>query len=632
LPFAARFSLFLKKDQACNLCFYTFVTMLKKIVIALLMLGAALKAEAQTPYIDSLQAELVTMPENADTAIMRERAWVLTQISNAYWGELQDHNASRVYARRALMIYHQLGRTRGMANAFQTIAFCHMAQSRIPESIDTFLLSYRGWEQLRDTAKMTLVTSLIADNYLNLLGNEDKAKQYARLCFDLSARAKRTHGLCACGVLLGSIFGKMGQLDSARLQLHQTLALVEASGSSVLLPSVYLAMAQIEEKQKKYTAERDWLLKTEAAFRDFPDSRNFNSDANYLLALFRCYLNLGDLPRAVRYQKLAGASMADVEDLTYYDRYYHDMSRLAELQNRPADALRYFKRYIEARDSINNLEKTRRVTQIQMSYDFERKQAAQTAAQERELTLRDARNQQQRLLSIFVTLAVIVGAAFWLYAYRQKQEHRRSELELANLRAQINPHFIFNCLNSIYRYTKERDIDTAAKYLQKFSSLLRLVLENSRTEKITLARDLDALQLYADIEGLRFKEKLHFSVDMDPQIDPTFLEIPGMIIQPHVENAIWHGLLHRPTGGKIVVRLRQPTETLLRIEIEDNGIGRAAAAELASKSATQQKSLGQKITAERLKATGKLAHTETIDLFDDEGNAAGTRIVLDVPL
>ncbi len=248
------------------------------------------------------------------------------------------------------------------------------------------------------------------------------------------------------------------------------------------------------------------------------------------------------------------------------------------------------------------------------------------------LALKDAKNLQQRLLFGFLLLGLAGGAVFVFYNYRQRQQHRQLELELASLRAQINPHFIFNCLNSIYRYTKERDTDTASRYLQKFSSLLRLVLENSRTEKITLARDLEALQLYADIEGLRFKEKLRFSVDMDPEIDPTFLEIPSMLIQPHVENAIWHGLMHRPTGGDITVRFRQPTETLLRVEIEDNGIGRAAAAELASKSATQQKGLGQKITAERLKATGKLAHTETVDLFDAVGNAAGTRIVLDIPL
>jgi tetratricopeptide (TPR) repeat protein len=602
------------------------------IIIAALFLGQIDFAQAQSLKLDSLKEELQKVPVNNDTAQMHKRARILFRISSAYWSELKDYDHSRIYARHALPLYQHLKIDRAVGNVLRTIAFCHSEQGRFPEAIDTFLLSYRIWDQLQDTAKMTLTTSLIADLYLNYGENNEKAKQFARLCFNLSQQANRIHGLCGCGILLGSVFEKMGQTDSARLQLQQTMALVEASGNSILLPSVYLAMAQIEEKQKNHTIELELLLKAEAGYRNNPDSRTFNSDANYQLGLFRCYLNLGNIPAAKRYQKLAFTSMTDVEDLTYYDRYYRDMSRLAELENRPADALRYFKLHIEARDSVNDLDKTRRITQIQMTHEFERKQAVQTAAQVQELALRDARNQQQRLIFGFITLALLGAAAFGFYAYRQKQERRSTELELANLRAQINPHFIFNCLNSIYRYTKERDTDTAAKYLQKFSSLLRLVLENSRTEKITLARDLEALQLYADIEGLRFKEKLRFSIDIAPEIDPTFLEIPGMLIQPHVENAIWHGLMHRPTGGDIVVRLRQPTETLLRIEIEDNGIGRAAAAELESKSVIQQKSLGQKITAERLKATGKLANSETIDLFDDKGNAAGTRIVLEVPL
>jgi LytS/YehU family sensor histidine kinase len=288
--------------------------------------------------------------------------------------------------------------------------------------------------------------------------------------------------------------------------------------------------------------------------------------------------------------------------------------------------------HISARDSVLNLENTRRITEIQMNHEFEQKQTLAKAEQGRELALRDAKSQQQRWIFGLVLLGLLLSAGFIFYTYRQRQERRRTELELANLRNQINPHFIFNCLNSIYRYTKERDTDTAAKYLQKFSSLLRLVLENSRTEKITLARDLEALQLYVDIEALRFKEKLQFSLETDPEIDPSFLQIPGMLIQPHVENAIWHGLMHRKEGGHISVRLSLPAENLLRVEIEDNGIGRKAAAELESKSALTKKSLGQKITAERLKATGKLAHSETIDLLDEHGHAAGTLVVMEIPL
>jgi two-component sensor histidine kinase len=311
---------------------------------------------------------------------------------------------------------------------------------------------------------------------------------------------------------------------------------------------------------------------------------------------------------------------------------YSGLSQIAERSGQTQEAFKYYKLHIAARDSLYNEENTRKLTQVEMNHEFSEKQALVKAAQDRELALRDARSQQQRLIFAAVLLGLLGAVAFGFYTYRQRQERRRTELELANLRAQINPHFIFNCLNSIYRYTKERDTDTAAKYLQKFSSLLRLVLENSRSEKITLARDLEALQLYVDIEALRFKEKLQFSLEMDPEIDPTFLQIPGMLIQPHVENAIWHGLMHRESGGRITVRLKQTAENLLRIEVEDNGIGRAAAAELESKSALTKKSLGQKITAERLKSTGKLAHVETIDLSDANGGAAGTKVVMEIQL
>ena len=135
-----------------------------------------------------------------------------------------------------------------------------------------------------------------------------------------------------------------------------------------------------------------------------------------------------------------------------------------------------------------------------------------------------------------------------------------------------------------------------------------------------------------DIESLRFKEKLQYSLTIDPEIDTTFIQIPGMLIQPHVENAIWHGLMHRQDGGHISVRLTLPAENLLHIEIEDNGVGRVVAADLESKSALTKKSLGQKITAERLKGTGKLAFSETIDLTDANGNASGTKVIMEIPL
>lgn len=217
-------------------------------------------------------------------------------------------------------------------------------------------------------------------------------------------------------------------------------------------------------------------------------------------------------------------------------------------------------------------------------------------------------------------------------AFRRKL----AETEMAALRAQMNPHFIFNCLNSIKLYTEENDTETASFYLTKFSRLIRRVLENSRSEKVSLENELAALELYIQMEAMRFKEKVHYHIQVDEEIDLQFMCIPPLLLQPFVENAIWHGLMHKPEGGHIEIQLSVLEGDLLRVVIEDNGIGRDRAAALKSKSATQYKSLGMQVTSERIEAINHLYHIKTKvgieDLKDAQGRPCGTKVQLDIPM
>ena len=215
-------------------------------------------------------------------------------------------------------------------------------------------------------------------------------------------------------------------------------------------------------------------------------------------------------------------------------------------------------------------------------------------------------------------------------------EQKLAETEMTALRSQMNPHFIFNCLNSIKLYATENDSDKAAEYLTKFSRLIRKVLENSRSERVTLENELDALRLYLEMEAMRFKDKLRFEIEVEPGIDAEFTEIPPLLIQPYVENAIWHGLMHKPEGGTVSVTVGQPHPDHLRITVADDGVGRAKAAELKSKSATPKKSFGLKVTGERIALINQLYQTHTRvqihDLTDPEGHPAGTEVVLEIPI
>ena len=211
-----------------------------------------------------------------------------------------------------------------------------------------------------------------------------------------------------------------------------------------------------------------------------------------------------------------------------------------------------------------------------------------------------------------------------------------AETEMTALRAQMNPHFIFNCLNSIKLYTLENESQTASDYLTKFSQLIRLVLENSRSEKITLHKELETLTLYIELEAMRFKEKVRYQIHLSPEIDSHYIEIPPLLLQPYVENAIWHGLMHRSEGGMISIEVSQPTDALLHIEITDNGVGREKAGEHKSKSATKQKSFGLQMTSDRIHLINQLYQINTevqiIDLKDADNKAIGTRVIIEIPI
>ncbi len=213
---------------------------------------------------------------------------------------------------------------------------------------------------------------------------------------------------------------------------------------------------------------------------------------------------------------------------------------------------------------------------------------------------------------------------------------KMAEMEMSALRAQMNPHFIFNCLNSIKLYTLEKDSHTASEYLSLFSQLIRLVLENSRSEKITLQKELETVELYIKLEAMRFKHKVEYAIRVSPKIDLQYTELPPLLIQPYVENAIWHGLMHKKEGGCIDIELNLLDEDVLQITITDNGIGREQSVLYKSKSATKQKSFGLRMTSERIDIINQIYGINTdikvLDLKDGSNNACGTKVIIKIPV
>lgn len=204
------------------------------------------------------------------------------------------------------------------------------------------------------------------------------------------------------------------------------------------------------------------------------------------------------------------------------------------------------------------------------------------------------------------------------------------------LSQQMNPHFIFNSLNSIQYYILKNDKTTSNRYLAKFSRLMRMILNNSQHQQITIQEELEALSIYIELESLRFKDKFEYTIIVDEKLDTSIYKIPPLLLQPYIENAIWHGLMHKEEGqGVLTIELKMK-ENIILCTITDNGVGRDKAAEIKSKKTHTYASHGTKITGNRLKLISTLNNIQMqinyIDLKDDKGKVTGTKVEITIPL
>lgn len=235
-------------------------------------------------------------------------------------------------------------------------------------------------------------------------------------------------------------------------------------------------------------------------------------------------------------------------------------------------------------------------------------------------------------------LLVIGGLIYYLWKKemtKQAMQQQIIALENKALRAQMNPHFIFNALNSIQDFIIDNNAKEASKYLNKFAKLIRLMLDNSEHSFVSLQKELDLLMYYIELERLRFNHNFEYIFEKSVEIDTYNISIPTMMIQPHVENAIWHGLQHKKEGGTLHLRIYLLDEEQLVCEVEDDGIGREAAKAIRQNRHKDHESKGLSITENRLKlfqqSHNQSIGMKTIDKYDENGKATGTKIIITLP-
>lgn len=343
----------------------------------------------------------------------------------------------------------------------------------------------------------------------------------------------------------------------------------------------------------------------------------------------------GENTAALKEMEEAAAIADTIDNAREQAKAYLALANLYEKNGRIKNALSTYRKYSEAVKRTENQNETRLTEKselIQKQKDIEELSSSLSIGQRDETIERQTVFRQQLVIYGLLGIIAIIGTtSFFIYKNAKASKIANQLLALKSLRSQMNPHFIFNALNSVNQFISTQDERAANKFLSEFSLLMRLVLENSQEDFISLQKEQEILSLYLKLEHYRFRDKFDFEIELDPNINTESLEVPPMLIQPYLENAVWHGLRYKDSKGKLSLRFRLQDHNLVA-EIIDDGIGRKKSAEL--KTANQKKhfSMGLKNIGERLAILNKVYKTKYFVSVEDPKEGSGTEVKIYMPL
>ena len=427
-----------------------------------------------------------------------------------------------------------------------------------------------------------------------------------------------------------------GLLSEALEDYQTSLSYNEQINSEIGRAICYNSIGVIYIKQEKYN-EAYTIIK-DALEKALIVGDQFYTASSYInLGWVQNKLNLDDFSE----QNLKKAKQI-AEDYGLKSALVEADKHLSDLYHKKGDyktAMQYFKNSVALEETISNERNLQYVNDIIVQYENEIKNnQIQALASENEIVKSKLDRNQKIFWFTLLGLVLTAGIIISLNRHRQlKQEKLILTLEQDMLRSQMNPHFIFNSLNSIKLYIINNEKENAVYYLNKFSKLIRKILIASTEKEMSLEDELDTMQLYMNIENIRFSNEIDFSINVNKDINTASIKVPSMILQPFLENALWHGLSSsKEKNKKIDLNVSKITDDFVSISITDNGIGRKASEKINNRKLLKRNSVGIALTKARLanfsKGYTNLYKIDIVDLHDDNQNPIGTKVTLDIPI
>lgn len=535
------------------------------------------------------------------------------------------------YAGKAVETAKMTGDTLLLADVINSLGNNYKDAALFSQAIDTYFEALRLWELKNDPAGLSLAYGNIGLIYF-YQKDYSKAMEYTKKKLPVSVAMNDLWEIAKTNNNIAQIYNATHKFDSSQIFLRRSL-------------HTYRLMSYtpgIIDASKNIASGMLVLGQTDSAFCYISQAVEMARATNdprleeYYVTLAGVYQAMGRLNSAIEHA-LKAFKMAEEKHvpLVRADASFL-LSELYNKTGRDDLAYRYLTDYQQVKDSISNVEFLRQISRLELQYDFDKKQRAAEYVQASERLERDNKIRQQKIFlrGLAVLLVLVALISFLILRHNQLQSrYSRIDLEQRLLRAQMNPHFIFNSLCAVQDFILADKPRMANLFLTKIARLMRNILENSREEFIPLEREIETLRLYMDVQQLRFENGFDYEIKVDEAIDTENFAVPPMLAQPCVENSIEHGLLPAKEKGQIGVTYTLKDD-LIMLEVTDNGIGRQQAAGIPQRGIKKQ-SVSSHLNASRLQHFRKTLKKkkisyELIDLYEGERNS-GTKVMMMLP-
>ena len=520
------------------------------------------------------------------------------------------------------------------AEAYMGLAGDYNNMGAYQKAFQNYTTAITAFEIVQDSNGIASGYMCLGNVQLNMKYYDDAISNYTKAA-SMFNKIRQPLSVAKAYTSMAANYQKLYNYRGALSYLYKTLRISDSMHSTQELPIAYMYMGECYNELHLKDSAKYYFMKSYNGFKE--NGYAFN-ELRALYSIGHFFSSSSQNDSAEKYYMEALNLSDKVADRLTKQIILKELGAIYLNKGELKKAYEFRDSSANLQDSLNNVENLKAIAELNTK--FERKEIEnKNDVLQKENDLQRLRLQRKDIFIYSSIIIIILLLAFGALIFRHnklRSDQQRIQMEQKQLLAQMNPHFIFNCLNSIQKFIVQKDADNANRYLSDFAMLMRQTLDNAKEGTITLYKEVEYLENYLSLESMRFANKFAYSIVWAADVDPGSIDLPSMIIQPFVENAIMHGLRNiENREGNLIISFYLKENSLF-CDVDDNGIGFNASEIFKEQMFIKHKSHGMELTKNRLALMSKMKRADykisVIHKINDEQQSLGTTIIIKFPL